>query len=357
MSSTYLILTINPGSTSTKFALFKGEEPVLSDNINHSNEELVSFEQMVDQFDMRKSIIINALNNHGVDINDLDAVVGRGGLLKPIPGGTYKVNQRMIDDLYAAEMGEHASNLGALIAKAIAEEAGCESFIVDPVVVDELENIARYSGNPLLPRISIFHALNQKRTARIVADQLGKDYQNSNIIVAHMGGGISVGLHVNGKVVDVNNALDGDGPFTPERSGGIPAGALVSLCYSGKYDQKQIKKMIKGEGGLVAYLGTNDLRTVESQIENGDGQAKKIYEAMAYQIAKEIGSLATVADGNIDAIALTGGIAYSEKFTALIKKRTSFIAEVVIIPGENELEALRDGAARVLAGVDSEKEY
>lgn len=353
----YLILTINPGSTSTKFALFKGNEEILGDNITHSNEELAPYEKMVDQFEMRKSIIVNHLSEQNINLSDIDAVVGRGGLLKPIPGGTYKVNKAMIDDLHAAEMGEHASNLGALIAKAIADEADCESYIVDPVVVDELDNIARYSGNPLIPRKSIFHALNQKRTARMVADKIGKDYENCNLIVVHMGGGISAGVHVNGKVVDVNNALDGDGPFTPERSGALPAGGLVGLCFSGKYEEKQMRKMIKGEGGIVAYLGTNDLRVVESKIQEGDSQANMIYQAMAYQIAKEIGALATVANGKIDAIALTGGIAYSEKFTSLIEQRVNFIADVVVIPGENELEALRDGAIRVLDGVDSYKAY
>ncbi len=357
MADTYLILTINPGSTSTKFALFKGEDVVITDTINHSSDELAPFEKMVDQFDMRKSLIVDQLKTNNINLSDIDAVVGRGGLLRPIPGGTYQVDQAMIDDLYAAKMGEHASNLGALIAKAIADEAGCKSFIVDPVVVDELNNIARYSGNPLIPRKSIFHALNQKRTARMVAEQLGKEYEKSNLIVAHMGGGISVGLHSDGKVIDVNNALDGDGPFTPERSGGVPVGSLVGLCFSGKYEEKQIRKMIKGEGGLVAYLGTNDLRVVEKQIEDGDIQAKMIYQAMAYQIAKEIGALATVVDGNIDAIALTGGVAYSDKFTSMIIQKTKFIADVVVVPGENELEALRDGAARVLSGIDIPKQY
>ncbi len=353
----YMILTINPGSTSTKFALFQGDKVVVSKNINHSNEELEPFEKMVDQFDMRKAIIVKQLGEYNIEIKSIDAVVGRGGLLKPIDGGVYSVNQRMIDDLYEAKMGEHASNLGALIANAIAKEAGCNSYIVDPVVVDELNILARYSGNPLLPRKSIFHALNQKRTARIVAEQIGKNYESSNIIVAHMGGGISVGLHVNGKVIDVNNALDGDGPFTPERSGAVPVGSLVGICFSGEYSEKQIRKMIKGEGGLVAYLGTNDLRDVEAMIDKGDKKAAEIYEAMAYQISKEIGALATVADGNIDAIALTGGVAHSEKFTSIITKRTSYIADVITIPGENELEALRDGAIRILSGSDIAKEY
>ncbi len=357
MSTQYQILTINPGSTSTKFALFKGEESLLTKNIDHSNEELAPFEKMVDQFQMRKSIIVSELESNNINIADIDAVVGRGGLLRPISGGTYKVNENMIADLYEAAMGEHASNLGALIADAIAKEANCESFIVDPVVVDELDDIARYSGSPLLPRKSIFHALNQKRTARMVAEQIGKKYEETNIIVAHMGGGISVGVHAQGRVIDVNNALDGDGPFTPERSGALPAGGLVGLCFGGEYDEKQIRKMIKGNGGLVAYLGSNDLRDVEKRIQAGDKEAEQVHDAMAYQVAKDIGQLATVVSGNVDAIALTGGVAYSQLFTDKIKSRVGFIADVIIIPGENELEALRDGAIRVLDGIDVSLDY
>ncbi len=357
MPTQYQILTINPGSTSTKFALFEGEQAVLTKNIDHTSYELAPFDKMVDQFEMRKSLIVQELEDNHVNVADIDAIVGRGGLLKPIAGGTYRVTPNMIADLHAAVMGEHASNLGALIADAIAKEAGCDSFIVDPVVVDELDGIARYSGNPLLPRKSIFHALNQKRTARMVAEQIGKKYEEANIIVAHMGGGISVGVHAQGRVVDVNNALDGDGPFTPERSGAVPAGDLVGLCFGGEYDEKQIRKMIKGNGGLVAYLGTNDLRDVEKRIQAGDKKAEQVHDAMAYQVAKDIGQLATVVSGKVDAIALTGGVAYSDLFTGKIKSRVGFIANVIVVPGENELEALRDGAIRVLDGTDVAQEY
>lgn len=355
--SSDLILTINPGSTSTKFTLFNGDEAVVSNNVDHSVEDLSPFEKMVDQFEYRYKVIISELKQSNVDMASINAVVGRGGLLKPMQGGTYEICEQMLNDLKEAKRGEHASNLGGLIAKAIADEVGCPSFIVDPVVVDEMDDIARLSGNPLLPRTSIFHALNQKRTARIVAEQIGKSYEESNIIVAHLGGGISVGIHSNGRVVDVNNALDGDGTFTPERSGSVPVGQMVSLCFGGKYSEAEIKKMIKGEGGMTAYLGTNDLREVEKRIASGDDEAKAVRDAMVYQIAKDIGQMATVVSGKVDAIGITGGMAHSEQFISMIENRVSFISKVVIIPGENEMEALRDGAARVIRGEEKAMSY
>ncbi|THB67914.1 MAG: butyrate kinase [Gammaproteobacteria bacterium] len=351
------ILTINPGSTSTKVTLFKGDTELFSSSVEHSSAELAKFEKISDQFEYRKSIILSAIEKEGINIKEIAAVVGRGGLLKPMSGGTYAICQKMIDDLHLAERGEHASNLGALIAKAISVTIDCPAYIVDPVVVDEMNDIARYSGNPLLPRKSIFHALNQKRTARIVAAKIGKPYESSNIIVAHMGGGISVGVHADGKVVDVNNALDGEGPFTPERSGTVPVGQLVDLCFSAEYEKGSIKKMIKGNGGLTAYLGTNDLREVVRMMDSGNHEAENVFQAMVYQVAKSIGEMATVVCGKLDAIALTGGMAYSERLTQEITKRVGFIAEVIIIPGENEMESLRDGALRVLSGVDKAKEY
>ncbi len=357
MINNYQILTINPGSTSTKFALFVGDDIVLGETVDHSAAELAPFGKMSDQFDFRKKIILAALARKQIDIKSLDAVVGRGGLLKPVSGGTYKVNDNMITDLRSAVRGEHASNLGALIAQAIAVEAGCESYIVDPVVVDELNDVARYSGNPLLPRVSIFHALNQKRTARMVATAYGMPYEDANIIVVHMGGGISAGMHSKGRVIDVNNALDGDGPFTPERSGTVPIGQMVGLCFSGEYTENQIRKMIKGGGGLVAYLGTNVLRDVELRIAEGNKEAELVHDAMVYQIAKEIGQLSTVVNGMVDAIALTGGMAHSDFFTNKIKDKVSFIADTVIFPGENELEALRDGAMRILNGEEESLAY
>lgn len=355
--SSFKILVINPGSTSTKIAVFQDEKQIFKLGIDHSREELAPYATMTDQLPMRKQVILKALEENGIQISELDAVSGRGGLLRPIPGGTYTVNDQMLEDLKIGVQGQHASNLGGLIANEIAKEAGGKAFIVDPVIVDELEPIARYSGLPEIERISIFHALNQKAIARRAAADLGKRYEECRFVVAHMGGGISVGSHLNGRVVDVNNALDGEGPFSPNRTGGLPVGDLVKLCYSGKYTENQIKKMIVGEGGLVAYLGTADLRQVEESIETGDEEAFVIYRAMAYQVAKEIGSAATVLKGQVDAIILTGGMAHSERFTGLISERVSFIAPVKLYPGEDELNALAEGALRVLRGEEKAKDY
>ncbi len=355
--SQHRILTINPGSTSTKIAFFQGEEEVFCVNLSHPTEELAKFEKVVDQYDFRKGFIEKALEENSVDIKAIDAVVGRGGLLKPIPGGTYEVNETMLEDLQGGKRGEHASNLGGILAYWLAKEAGCPSYIVDPVVVDELSDVARISGNPLLPRISIFHALNQKAVARQAASMLDRKYEEVNLIVAHLGGGVSVGVHEKGQIIDVNNALDGDGPFSPERSGGVPAGALVKLCFSGEYSESDIKKQIKGAGGLVAYLGTNDFRDVEKRVNEGDGKAKLVYNAMAYQIAKDIGQLATVVHGRVDAIVMTGGIAHSKAFVSLIKERVGFIGKFIVIAGEKELESLRDGALRILRGEEKSRSY
>lgn len=357
MSKTFRMLAINPGSTSTKIAVFDNEELVFEKTLRHSSEEIGQYEKISDQFEFRKNVIEEAVKENGVKIEELDAVVGRGGLLKPIQGGTYKVVDNMIEDLKVGVLGEHASNLGGIIAKEIAAAAGCPSFIVDPVVVDELDPVARISGMPELERKSIFHALNQKATARRAAVELGKKYEETNIIVAHMGGGISVGAHSAGRVVDVANALDGEGPFSPERTGGLPVGDLAKMCFSGKYTLDDIKKKIKGNGGIVAYLGTNDAREVETMIEEGNEKAKLVYEAMAYQVAKEIGSCAAVLKGKVDAIVLTGGIAYSKMFVKWIEERISFIGEVKVYPGEDEMIALAQGALRVLNGEEEAKTY
>lgn len=357
MSKKFRMLAINPGSTSTKIAVFDNEELVFEKTLRHSSEEIGQYEKISDQFEFRKNVIEEAVKENGVKIEELDAVVGRGGLLKPIQGGTYKVADNMIEDLKVGVLGEHASNLGGIIAKEIAAAAGCPSFIVDPVVVDELDPVARISGMPELDRKSIFHALNQKATARRAAVELGKKYEETNIIVAHMGGGISVGAHVAGRVVDVANALDGEGPFSPERSGGLPVGDLAKMCFSGKYTLEDIKKKIKGNGGIVAYLGTNDAREVEAMIEEGNEKAKLVYEAMAYQVAKEIGACAAVLKGKVDAIVLTGGIAYSKMFVKWIEERISFIGEVKVYPGEDEMIALAQGALRVLKGEEEAKTY
>lgn len=352
------LLVINPGSTSTKIAVYSDSKPMFEETLRHPVEELSKYSSVAEQFDFRKQVILECLKKHGIDLNQLDGVVGRGGLLRPISGGTYRVNDAMLRDLREAKRGEHASNLGGILAHAIASEVGIQSFIVDPVVVDEMEDISRISGHPQIERKSIFHALNQKAVARRAARELGKNYDEINVIVAHMGGGVSVGLHRLGRVVDVNNALDGEGPFSPERSGGLPVGDLARLCFSGEYSLEEIKRLIKGRGGLVAYLGTNDGREVVERIKQGDDKAKLIYEAMAYQIGKEIGGLAAANRGQIDAIILTGGLAYdSEYLVPWIRERVSFIAPVYVYPGEGEMEALAEGAMRVLSGEEQALEY
>ncbi len=354
------ILAINPGSTSTKIAVFEDLKELFTKNIKHSVEDLKPFSRIIEQYEFRKNIILQELKNEGYEISEIDAVVGRGGLLKPIPGGVYKVNELLIEDLKAEKMGEHASNLGGILAKEIAKVASkdAEAYIVDPVVVDEMEEIARISGMPDIPRVSIFHALNQKAVARRYARETGKKYEDLNLIVVHMGGGISVGAHKNGKVVDVNNALDGDGPFSPERSGGVPIGQLVKLAFSGKYTLADIKKKIKGNGGLVAYLGTNDAYKVELRVKDGDKEAELIYKAMAYQISKDVGAMGTVLNGKVDAIILTGGVAYDKMFVGWLKERISFVSSnIVVYPGEDEMKALSENVYYAKQGEQEIKEY
>ena len=357
MTKDYTILVINPGSTSSKVALFSNEQLLFDKKIEHNSEELSVFPRIIDQYQFRLKIILNFLREKGISLSTLDAVVGRGGLLHSIPSGTYRVNEKMLEDLRRGVMGEHASNLGGLLAQGIAADLSIPAYIVDPVVVDEMKSVARISGIPEIPRISIFHALNQKAVARKAALDLGKDYEKVNFIIAHLGGGISVGVHCKGKVIDVNNALDGEGPFTPERSGGVPVGALVELCLSGKFSKDEIMKKIKGKGGLVAYLNTNDVREVIRRIKKGDKKAKLILEAMAYQAAKEIGAGATVLKGQIDAIILTGGIAFNNEFVNIVKDRVSFLSLVMVYPGEEEMLALCKGALRILKGEEVEKVY
>jgi len=350
MTTLYRILAINPGSTSTKIAIFDNEKPVMETVLRHPAEEINKYERISDQYESRKNVILDTLNENGINITKLSAVVGRGGLLKPIQGGTYGVGEKMLEDLKVGVLGEHASNLGGILANEIAKQLNIPAFIVDPVVVDEMDEIARLSGMPEISRISIFHALNQKAVARCAAKELGKTYEACSIIVAHLGGGISVGAHKQGKVVDVNNALDGEGPFSPERTGGLPVMDTAKLCYSGIYTIDEIKKKIKGKGGLVAYLGTNDGREVSKMIQEGDKNAELIYKAMAYQVAKEIGSCAAVLKGKVDAIVLTGGIAYDKDFVKWVSDRVSFIAPVKVYAGEEEMTALAEGALRVLRG-------
>jgi butyrate kinase len=353
------ILAINPGSTSTKIAVFDDLKEVFTKTLRHSVEELAPYNKIIDQYEFRKKIIVDCLKDESVPINSLDAVVGRGGLLKPIPGGVYKVNDTLIEDLRKEILGEHASNLGGILARCLAREAGnnIKAYIVDPVVVDEMEDIARPSGRPELPRISIFHALNQKAVARRYARDIGKKYNDLNLIVVHLGGGITVGAHRKGRVIDVNNGLDGEGTFSPERTGTLPIGALVKMCYSGKYELYEIKKMLTGKGGLVAYLGTNNASEVEQRIKDNDPEAEKIYQSMAYQIAKEIGAYSAVLKGKVDAILITGGLAHSEMIVNWIKERVSFIAEVIAYPGEDEMQALVEGVYYALKGEQTIKEY
>lgn len=351
------ILVINPGSTSTKVAIYKNDQGVFSHVIRHDNNRLKEYNSILEQKDFRKKIIIEILIQYGVNLKQLDVIVARGGLLRPITGGTFKVNASMLEDLKNATYGEHAANLGAIIADEIANELNISAYIVDPVVVDEMLPIAKVTGLPEIKRRSIFHALNQKTVARKTAYELGLDYETANFIICHMGGGISVGVHQKGKVIDVNDGFDGEGPFTPERSGSLPVGELISLCFSGKMAEKELRNRVVGGGGLVAYFGTNNAKEVEKMIANGDEYAAFIYNAMAYQIAKEIGKCSVVLKGNIDCIILTGGLAYSSFFVNKIISYIDWIARVTIYPGEDELYALATGILRILNGEEVEKEY
>ena len=353
----YRLLVINPGSTSTKIGVYEDENQILSETLTHSSEEIGKYNTIYEQFNFRKELIVNILKEKNFDISTLNAVVGRGGLLKPIESGTYLVNNKMIDDLKIGFQGEHASNLGGIIADEIAKVIDVPSFIVDPVVVDELQEVARVSGIPEIKRVSIFHALNQKAIGKRYAKERGEEYNNLNLIVVHMGGGVSVGAHKNGRVIDVNNALDGEGPLSPERSGGLQALSLAKLCFSGEYTMEEIRKKIIGNGGAVAHLNTNDFREVKKMAQNGSEKAKLILEAFVYQVSKEIGACSVVLNGRVDAILLTGGIAYSKEITKDIEDKVGFISEVVIYPGEDELLALAQGALRVLNGEEEVKEY
>ncbi|MBP3234650.1 MAG: butyrate kinase [Eubacterium sp.] len=349
-------LIINPGSTSTKLGIFEDTKLISEETLRHTTEEIAQFDKIVDQIDFRKDMILGFLKDNGVDIKSFDVIVGRGGLLKPIPSGTYEVTDELIEDLKNAVGGEHASNLGGILARSIADEIGVKSYIVDPVVVDELADVARLSGVPELPRVSIFHALNQKAVAKRYAKEAGKAYEDLNLIVVHMGGGVSVGAHTGGKVVDVFNALSGDGAFSPERAGAVPPGALVDLCFSGKYTHAEVKKMLIGNGGYNAYLGTNNAQEVYKRSLTDD-KAKLVFEAFSYQVSKDIGAMATVLKGKVDQIILTGGIAHGEQVTNDIKERVSFIAPVTVYPGEDELLALAEGALRVINGEEEAKIY
>jgi butyrate kinase len=352
------ILAINPGSTSTKFAVYFDEKCVLNKTIRHSMDELMRYKNVVDQFDFRKGYIIDALVEEGIDVDSIKLIIGRGGLTYPLESGVYRVNNQMLKHAREGVLGQHASNLGPLLADYIAQQIpNAQSFIADPVVTDELEDVARIAGHPRFERVSIFHALNQKATARLHAKKMGKKYEELNLIVVHLGGGISVGAHKKGRVVDVNNAFDGEGPFSPERSGSLPVGQLIDICFSGKFDEEQVRRMVVGEGGYVGYLGTNNAKEVEERAQSGDEKARLIQEALYYQVSKMIGEMAVVLEGKIDAILITGGLAFSPKAETFIKSRTGFLAPVFTYPGEDELKALAMNALLVANGEVEVKVY
>jgi butyrate kinase len=350
------ILVINPGSTSTKIALYDKGQCISSTSLSHSREEIKKYERIYDQKDMRTILILEWLTEQGLSAEELSAVVGRGGLLRPMPGGTYVVTAAMLEDLNIGFQGEHASNLGGIIAYEIANKVNIPAFIVDPVAVDEFDCLARVSGLPELPRRSLVHALNINAVTRRICTKLNKSFENSSYVVAHLGGGISVASVRDGRITDVNNANE-DGPFSPERSGGLPAAAVAKLAYSEKYTYKELKKKLVGEAGLIAYLGTNDGRVVDRLIEEGNSRVELILKAMAYQIAKEIGAYSTALLGKVDAIILTGGLAYNKRLVSWIKERVEFIAPVELVPGEDEMEALYEGAVRVVKGEETAKIY
>ncbi|MBO5579915.1 MAG: butyrate kinase [Prevotella sp.] len=345
------ILVINPGSTSTKMAVYEDEKPVLLRNIAHTAEELAPFGAITEQQDFRRQLILDELQQANIPL-EFDAVIGRGGLVKPIAGGVYEIDEQMVNDtLHGCVMHNHACNLGCLIAHEIAATIdGCRAFIADPGVVDELSPLARISGSPLMPRICIWHALNQRAIARRYARGIGKEYEDLNLIICHLGGGISVAAHEHGRAIDANNALDGEGPFSPERAGSLPAVDLIRLCFSGKYSEKQLLKRIAGQAGLTAHLGTNNMREILERIHQGDEHAKLIVDAMIYHTAKQIASEGAVLCGQIDAILLTGGMAHSDYIVSELRKRIGFLAPVYIFPGENEMQALALNALAVLQG-------
>lgn len=350
-------LIINPGSTSTKIGVFEDETLLFEETLRHSTEEIAQYASIFDQKDFRKNIILNFLKEKDVDINSFNMIIGRGGMLKPIPGGTYAVTDDLLEDLKIGKQGQHASNLGGILAREIGDSIGAPSFIVDPVVVDELIPESRYSGVPQLPRTSVFHALNQKAVAKRYAKENGLNYADLNLIVVHMGGGVSVGAHQKGKVIDVFNALDGDGAFSPERAGSVPTGGLIKLCFSGKYSEKEVYKMVVGNGGFNAYLGTNDMRDVEKMVDEGDAKAAEIRDAFIMQVAKDMGSMACVLKGKVDQIIITGGIAYDKGVVAGLKERAGFIAPITVYPGEDELLALAQGGLRVVNGEEEAMKY
>lgn len=354
---TYMyILAINPGSTSTKIAVYDDEKPILLHTIHHSVDELSAFVHLTDQYAFRKDLILAELRRVGIPFR-FDAIIGRGALTKPITGGVYEINEAMRRDAEQAPR-KHACNLGCLIAAELAAQLpGCRALTADPVVVDELDDIARLTGSPLLPRRSIWHALNQRAIARRYAREHGLHYEDLNLIVCHLGGGITVAAHRQGRAVDVNNGLDGEGPMSPERAGTLPTGELINLCFSGRFTREELLRRVSGHAGLVAYLGTTDMKEILARIEAGDEQARLVVDAMIFQIAKAIGAEATVLYGKVDAILITGGIAYAPYITQRIRERVRFIAPVAVFPGQDEMQALALNALGALRGELEVKTY
>ena len=350
------VLVINPGATSTKVAVFEEEQELLKKSIVHTAQELEGFDRVIDQADFRQRAVLEAVAEGGFRLEDFDAVCGRGGLYRPIPSGTYAVSDRVMQDVEQAPYGEHPSNLGAYLARRIGDLVGIPAFFVDPVCVDEMTEVAHVSGFAEFRRLSQFHALNQKAVAKRYAKEIGKSYESLNLIVCHMGGGVSVGAHVKGEVVDTGNALEGEGPFSPERSGTLPSGALVDLCFSGKYTEQEIRRMITGNGGLLAYTGSTDMQELMRRAAT-DAKVQEVIDAFHYQIGKEIGAMAAAMCGRVDAVILTGGIAHNEFVVRYIEQHCSFIAPVSVYPGENELESLVANALVVLRGTIVPKVY
>lgn len=350
-------LVINPGSTSTKIAVYTDEEETFSETIRHSADELAAFQSVGSQLSFRMDLILKALSANGIAAESLSAVVARGGMLPPLEGGTYRIGPKMVDHLKEGRTGEHASNLGAVIAYEIAEQLGVPSLTADPVVVDELMDEARVTGIPEIRRLSILHALNQKAMARHAGREIGKRYEACRFIVAHLGGGISIGAHEGGRIVDTNNAYDGDGPFTPERAGSIPAGQLAALCFRGTHTHAQIKQMLTGKGGLVAHLGTNDGREIAELVESGDEHAVRVVKAMAYSIGCEIAKRAVALRGDLDAIVLTGSLCYFEQLMVWVREWIGFLGTVLVYPGEHEMLALSEAGLRYLRGEEEAKEW
>jgi butyrate kinase len=352
------ILVINPGSTSTKIAVYDGPRCTLLKTMRHTLDELSEYKTISEQFDFRFNAVVEELERDRVELDSVEIVIGRGGLTYPLESGVYKINKKMVEHCREGVMGMHASNLGAIIAfKLAALTKGRKALMADPVVTDEMDDVARVTGHPEFERLSIFHALNQKAVARQHAEKLSKSYEDMNLIVVHLGGGISIGAHKKGRVVDVNNALDGEGPFSPERSGSLPVGALIDKCFSGKYSFDEIKDMVVNRGGFVAYLGTNNAHAVEMAVSKGDDKSIFFHKAMAYQVSKTIGEMATVLKGDVDGILLTGGIAYDKALMAMIRERVEFISDVFVYPGQDEMKSLAMNALMVYKGEVEAKVY